>query len=74
MLLNAIYFIQTITGLNYQCVFVNKLTVPATRISDTNVMCNINSGQVSVTRAIIIEINSSILVFIKVNCCTSFNL
>ncbi len=41
----SVYDSQSINGLNYECVVAGSSTViPATRVSDTAVVCNIGQG------------------------------
>ena len=35
---------QSISGLNYECVVGSNTVIPATRVSDTTVVCNIGQG------------------------------
>ncbi len=42
-----VYDSQSISGLNYECVVAGSSTaiiIPATRVSDTTVVCNIGQG------------------------------
>ena len=40
----SIYDSQSISGLNYECVVGSNTVIPATRVSDTTVVCNIGQG------------------------------
>ena len=40
----SIYDSQSISGLSYECVAGSNTVIPATRVSDTTVMCNIGQG------------------------------
>ncbi len=40
----SVYDSQSISGLNYECVVGSNIIIPATRVSDTTVMCNIGQG------------------------------
>ena len=40
----SIYDLQSISGLNYECVVGSNTVIPATRVSDTTVVCNIGQG------------------------------
>ena len=49
----SIYDSQSINGLNYECVVGSNTVIPATRVSDTTVVCNIGQGnEVSSSRNI----------------------
>ena len=39
-----VYDSQSISGLNYECVVGSNTVIPATRVSDTTVVCNIGQG------------------------------
>ena len=39
-----VYDSQSISGLNYECLVGNNTVIPATRVSDTTVVCNIGQG------------------------------
>ncbi len=40
----SVYDSQSISGLNYECVIGSTIIIPATRVSDATVVCNIGQG------------------------------